>query len=95
MSSSIYDDDGYELIAIVDSPEIRQEGKRQFFKGLEVQFSRGQDYLGREPVAALQWSNDNGNTWSNELHAPMGNIGAYSTRSTWRRLGSGYNGRLG
>jgi hypothetical protein len=91
MSRNYYDDDGYELIAEVESPEIRSEGKRQFFTGLEVQFNRGDLAVTTDPAAILSWSNDSGKTWSNELSAGMGNVGEYTARSIWRRLGSGYN----
>ena len=92
MSRDYYDDDGEELIAAIESPEVRGEGKRQFFSGLEVQFERGHDYLdGRDPYAMLCWSDDNGNNWSNEVWSSLGNIGEYRTRTIWRRMGSSYN----
>lgn len=91
MSRTYFDDDGEELIASIESPEIRSDGKRQFFPGLEIQFNRGDDYLSRDPYACLQWSNDSNNTWSNELWAPMGNIGEYRKRTIFKRLGSGFS----
>jgi len=35
----------------------------------------------------LRWSDDGGHTWSNEHWSSMGAIGAYGTRTFWRRLG--------
>ena len=37
----------------------------------------------------LRWSDDGGNTWSNEQWASLGAIGEYATRVDWRRLGAG------
>jgi len=42
---------------------------------------------GSDPQVMLRWSDDGGHTWSNEHWASMGNIGAYGTRTFWRRLG--------
>lgn len=39
------------------------------------------------PMAILDWSDDGGNTWSNEIAAPIGALGEYMTRVIWRRLG--------
>jgi hypothetical protein len=42
---------------------------------------------GNNPQAMLRWSDDGGHTWSNEHWSSMGSIGAYGTRTFWRRLG--------
>lgn len=42
---------------------------------------------GDDPEAMLRWSDDGGHTWSNEHWSSMGAIGAYGTRTFWRRLG--------
>jgi hypothetical protein len=42
---------------------------------------------GNAPEAMLRWSDDGGHTWSNEHWSSMGAIGAYGTRTFWRRLG--------
>jgi len=42
---------------------------------------------GDAPEAMLRWSDDGGHTWSNEHWSSMGAIGAYGTRTFWRRLG--------
>lgn len=42
---------------------------------------------GTNPQIMLQYSTDNGHTWSEELWAAAGAIGAYSTRAEWWRLG--------
>jgi hypothetical protein len=42
---------------------------------------------GYDPQVMLRWSDDAGHTWSNEHWNSMGKIGAYGTRTIWRRLG--------
>ncbi len=42
---------------------------------------------GSNPQVMLRWSDDGGHTWSNEHWSSMGAIGAYGTRTFWRRLG--------
>jgi len=39
------------------------------------------------PAAMLDWSNDGGNTWSNQHHASIGVQGDYGARVRWNRLG--------
>jgi len=43
--------------------------------------------VGADPEVMLRWSDDGGHTWSNEHWSKMGRIGAYGTRTFWRRLG--------
>jgi len=42
---------------------------------------------GYDPQVMLRWSDDAGHTWSNEHWNSMGKLGAYGTRTIWRRLG--------
>jgi hypothetical protein len=42
---------------------------------------------GSNPQVMLRWSDDGGNTWSNEHWSSMGGIGEYNRRVFWRRLG--------
>lgn len=42
---------------------------------------------GSDPQAMLQWSDDGGFTWSNEMWAPIGQMGERKRRVRWRRLG--------
>ena len=39
------------------------------------------------PQAMLRWSNDGGSTWSNEHWTGIGQMGKYTNRAIWRRLG--------
>ena len=49
--------------------------------------SAGMDNV--EPQLMLQWSNDSGQTWSEEHTMSAGRLGYYKWRAIWRRLGRG------
>lgn len=62
----------------------------QMFASLQVDMQTGVGLVlgqGSDPQAMLQWSDDGGHSWSNELWASMGKIGERLTRVKWRRLG--------
>ncbi len=46
---------------------------------------------GDDPTIRLRYSNDNGNTWSSKLTAPMGKIGEHDRRAVFNQLGQGRN----
>lgn len=61
-----------------------------FFNSLQVDMQTGVGLTsgqGSDPQAMLQWSDDGGYTWGNELWAPIGKIGERTARVKWRRLG--------
>ena len=43
---------------------------------------------GSDPQVMLRWSDDGGETWSNEHWRSAGKIGVYKARVLWNRLGS-------
>lgn len=62
----------------------------QFFASLQVDMQTGVGLItgqGSDPKAILQWSDDGGYSWSNELWSSIGKIGERRTRVKWRRLG--------
>jgi hypothetical protein len=62
----------------------------QFFHALQVDMQTGVGLTtgqGSDPKAMLQWSDDGGYSWSNELWAPIGKVGERRARVKWRRLG--------
>jgi len=74
------------------APYLTNENRRTFYSRFELLYLAGQGTAtgqGAAPVARLSWSNDAGATWSNELDASMGAIGATGQRCFWNRLGSG------
>ncbi len=90
LSLSSYDDNGDPLIKERISPHYHS-GKgyltfSQFELDAEVGIGRvtGQ---GSDPQIMLQYSDDGGITWSNELWETLGKLGKYRTRVEWRRLG--------
>jgi hypothetical protein len=52
-------------------------------QGLQNQLAQGY-----APMVMIQYSKDNGHTWSNERWVSVGRAGAYMTRAVWRRFGS-------
>jgi hypothetical protein len=70
----------------LSDPEYRY----QFFDSLQVDMQTGVGLVtgqGSDPKAMLQWSDDGGYSWGNELWASIGKIGERRTRVKWRRLG--------
>lgn len=70
---------------------ITAERKRLFFKNFELDMQRGvglQNGQGQEPLLMLNWSDDGGETWSDEVTTTAGRAGKYKTRVDWNRLGS-------
>jgi len=64
--------------------------RHQFFASLQVDMQTGVGLTtgqGSDPKAMLQWSDDGGYSWSNELWSSIGKIGERRTRVKWRRLG--------
>lgn len=58
------------------------------FDSLQVDMESGiTTPAGTNPQVALRWSDDGGNTWSNEHLAAWGATGATANRVRWRRLG--------
>jgi len=49
----------------------------------------GRSDLSRDAKAMLRVSWDGGNTWSQETERSLGDLGDYSARAVWRRLGRG------
>ena len=94
LSPDYYDDDGTELAAQLESNEITSDGKKMFFNGLQIIFDHGKATGTLDPQAMLTFSDDGGNTWSNELWRSMGKIGEYSKLAKWWRLGSADHTRI-
>lgn len=87
-----FKDDTGSIARIRTAPHITKTLKRVFHQQfqLDMETGVGLDGVGQgtEPQAILDWSDDGGNTWSNEHWTGIGAIGAKSWRVIWRRLGS-------
>ncbi len=86
-----YTDGGEPIIRERTFPIISSENTRIFFRSLEIDFEPGTGSLINSLAAMLQWSNDGGKTWGNELWRRAGNIGEYRTWLVWHNLGSARN----
>jgi hypothetical protein len=95
MSSSVYTDNGAAILRQRISPHISSDMNRVFHKSfqLDCETNIGLDGSGQgtNPQAMLQWSNDGGHTWSNEMWSTMCKIGNTTDRVIFRRLGQSRN----
>jgi hypothetical protein len=88
--------DNSEIVRRVRSgAHIHQERKRLYFHNVEIDFERGvgaSDPVSGpdqsiDPQAMLQWSDDGGFTWSNEVWKTFGEVGQYKARLKYTRMG--------
>jgi hypothetical protein len=91
-SRKIYTDAGQPLRALRRSPHIwsREDRKRISHASLQVEFGPGvgtQTGQGSNPQTMIRWSEDSGETWSNEHYVPIGKVGETRNRAIVRRLG--------
>ena len=85
-----YTDNGQKIRRLRRCPHLVTDLQRQYFDELQIQFQPGvglQSGTGQNPQAMLRWSNDGGSVWSNENWVSIGQIGRYTNRAIWRRLG--------
>jgi hypothetical protein len=96
MSINYYDDNGVLIRRLRRSPHISNEQQWAFHQQMQVFVQPGLgptppllDGTGaaRGPVMNLRWSNDGGQVWSSEVPADCGQVGEYTRRVMWRRLG--------
>lgn len=91
------DDDGDITKRIRRTQYISNDLEYLFFGRLQLDLESGVGITGATPVEdndpqiILRWSDDGGNTWSNELNRSMGKLGQYMKRIIWNRLGKSRN----
>lgn len=91
-----YTDNGNMIARIRQTPHVSNNLNRLFYKLFEVDFQFGTGLVNDgvntqssvNPRIVLEISNDGGQTWSNPIYASLGQIGRWSTRARWQRLGS-------
>lgn len=91
MRENVYEDAGDPIVREAVSPPITMDGTRLRMNRFELEMQGGIGLnmaQGVDPQAMLQWSDDNGHTWSREHWAKIGKIGEYTTRVAWRRMGA-------
>jgi hypothetical protein len=100
MSLSNLDDDGTLIRRLRRSPTLVQEMQWIYHQEIVADFAVGigpqpplvdGDGNVRPPQAMLRWSDDRGNTWSNEHVEGCGLAGQYRVRVIWRRLGRSWH----
>jgi hypothetical protein len=72
------------------SAAISDEDRWIFHHEMQVDLETGVGIVsgqGSNPTVMLRWSDDGGETWSNEVHVSAGKMGEYTRRAIWRRLG--------
>jgi len=86
MALDTYTDDGAAIPRIRAAPYVSNDNDTwNVFDALQIEMQTGVGGFSGA-VAVLQWSDDNGATFSNELQASIGKIGE-TVRVRWRRLG--------
>lgn len=95
MSDTIpFEADGAGIRRLRRSPFVWKENKFIRHQRVELIIEPGTAPLtgqGSDPQAMLRYSDDGGQTWSDERDASSGAIGNYSARLQWYRLGMGRN----
>lgn len=92
LRNEVYTDNGATIIRELTGRHFEKDMDwvtvNQFILDMEtgLGLASGQ---GSNPQVMLQYSTDNGHTWSEELWTTAGAIGTYRTRAEWWRLGRG------
>lgn len=88
---TIYTEAGDEIIRVATGAPFINEGKRLAFSEVEAVLQTGVGLpsgQGSDPLCWLTFSDDGGQTWSNDKQAAMGRMGQYRVRVRFQRLGS-------
>ena len=86
----VYDDNGDEMVRERIAPIISDEKRLISHSSFELDMEVGVGLTtgqGSDPKIMLQYSDDNGYTYSSELWTDIGTKGNYQTRVVWRQLG--------
>ncbi|MCW8533609.1 packaged DNA stabilization protein [Acinetobacter baumannii] len=83
-------DNGRMIMRERTTPVINPKGQRLIFDALEIFVQAGQ-HVNREPIVMLDWSDDQGQTWSFDQQETLGKVGEGKKRVIFRRLGQAFN----
>jgi hypothetical protein len=90
-SRAIYANGGTPLVRLRETPHIHAQGRWMRFNSLTVDMEVGVGLdgagQGGDPQLMLQYSDDGGHTWSNEITRSIGRIGATKTQVRFGPLG--------
>lgn len=91
LSPTQYTDNGLTIVREIVTRHVLSQFNRIRISLLYLDMETGvglQTGQGSNPQIMLQYSKDNGRTWSAERWAPLGLVGQYLARVIWRRFGS-------
>jgi hypothetical protein len=86
-----YDDDGDTITREIVSPPIHAGTHRVSMHELRLDLQAGVGLTsgqGSDPQWMLDWTDDAGHSWSDEVWVGAGAIGQYGRQARWHRLGS-------
>lgn len=92
LDTTNYTEDGAPILRKRIMGAVHREQREIEVNSFEIEFSRGVGLTtgqGSDPQAMLRTSWDGGRTWSNEMWRPLGQIGDFTRRAIWNRLGQG------
>lgn len=96
MKQSFLDDDGTLIRRLRRAPHLRFEGKQVVYRQIRFDGNTGIGLVGEDdsdssvdPKFILRWSDDGGQTWSNDREIRAGKVGQYSTIMNSFSLGIG------
>ena len=92
LDPGVYTDNTQPILRRRRTPHMSNEAKRIFYHRAQLDHLTGTALTsgqGSNPLVALRFSNDGGQTWSQEYQAGLGAIGQTKARAFWNRLGSG------
>lgn len=90
MSMDYYSDDGEEIARERIFTHLSDEDRRIRYNSLDIGVESGvgtQSGDDSNPLISLRLSRDGARTWSNPYTKPIGKVGQYQTKVTFRRLG--------
>jgi hypothetical protein len=94
-SPDVFDEAGDPIAYEIVLPTLEARRERTLMYSFEVVCETGVGNAAvADPQIMLQYSDDGGHSWSNEMWRSMGAIGTYRTRAVWRRLGQFRNRQM-
>jgi hypothetical protein len=90
LDPSVYTEGSEALVRTAESPPIHADGSWAFMSRVQLDMETGiglNSGQGSSPMVMMQYSDDGGQTWSSERWASAGQIGQYTWRVVWHRLG--------
>lgn len=90
MDLETYDENGATIRREIVTPPFHAQGSGVIMDELYLDMKMGAGLVsgqGSDPQVMLDWTEDDGATWSSEVWASAGRLGERKRRATWNRLG--------